>query len=282
MKFLHNYKNVLTGLFAFSIFFSCIVFLQISYDKSVRLKNFYELETEKYVLPASVIRYLSFGFNNVLADFYWITIIQDLSEWNHNNTFYIEEYRNLVTLDPKFSYPYLFGILTTTSKKYPESPDKFEPIANIGIQNLPYNWEIPFYLASSFNLIKNYPKASNYIELAITRPIVPTAVQTLYNSYIKRNLAEQSTSQAFIKTIYDTTDSETTKKILKQNMAINDITQALESVVRSYKQQFGIYPKSLSDLVNKNLLRISPELEQNFHITIDDKNGNIEVLSKNK
>ncbi len=281
-NFFKKYKNALPVVVLCTILFTALILLQSRYDSNVELKNFYDPRITKHVLPASIVKNLSFGFKNFLADVYWINIIQDLASWDRTDDFYIEEYRNLATLDPQFAYPYLFGILTVTSKKYPDGLDKIEPIINIGIQHIPYNWEIPFYLGTAFNLIKKYDSALHYIGIAVSRPAAPNGVHEVYNRYVKRILSGDNASQAFIKTIYDTTESATTKKIIEQGMVIDDLTRGLQSIVDIYKNKYGKYPTSVDDMVARKIIKVSPELQNQFNITIDKNTGIVEIIPKNK
>ncbi len=282
MNFLRkNKKNIPIVFFYFFLFF-LIAFFQIMYDKNVELKNFYTPGIHKHILPASVVKNLSFGFDNFLADVYWINIVQDLADWDRKNDFYIEEYRNLAMLDPQFSYPYLFGILTVASKRFPNGLNKMEPIANVGIQHLPYNWEIPFYLGTQFHLLQNYTKAFYYIEIAASRPIIPDSVYYAYTKYSQKKITGNSASKEFIKTMYDTTKSTTTKKILKQGMILSDLTQAMQIIVENYKTKFGMYPKSVDEMVEHNMIEVTPALKKEFIVTIDKNTGVVEILPKNR
>lgn len=280
LSFKKQNKNAAQIILYFLLFISIVV-LQRKYDGIVHPEIIYGGEIKKYVLPSSFVSNFSFGFKNILADMYWISIIQDLPGWNHKDSFYIQEYKNLVTLDPKFSYPYLFGVLTVSTKLHPGSTEMIEPIANIGIQSLPYNWEIPYYLGVQFNLIKNYDKALHYIEIAATRPIIPDVVRSVYRAYAKKTLTGDAASRAFIKTIYDTTESKTTKKIIEEGMVISDMTQIVKNVSEKYKIKYGKYPSSFQELINKEMIRVTPGLQEEFRVTINQNTGEVEITPKN-
>lgn len=281
MKYLKRYKYTILGIFFGVFLFACVAVLQTKYDKIVHPRLVINVKVTKRIMPANVVKNFSFGFRNVLADYYWINIIQDLPGWDRTDDFYIDEFRNLVTLDPKFSYPYLFGILTISIKTDPKSVEKVEPIANVGINALPYNWEIPFYLATTFNLVKNYEKALEYVEIAVTRPIIPESVAHAYKSFSKKVITGDNATRSFVQTIYDTTESQTTKKIIREGMVIGDLTQSIKKVVDDFKNIYGRYPNSLDELVEKNMIQILPALKSEFNVLIDKNTGDVEITPKN-
>lgn len=280
MKLFELYKRILPLLF-FCVCLYTAITIQTKYDSIVHPEVLWGKVTTKFVLPSSFVSNFSFGFRNILADFYWITIIQDLPEWNGKAPFLIEEYTNLVTLDPKFEYPYLFGILTVSNKQRKGSTELIEPLAKLGIRNLPYNWEIPYYLGVQFNLIKNYEKALAYITIAASRPIVPDLIHSVYTSFSKKTLQGDDATRAFIQSIYDTTESKTTKKIIEEGMVVSTITKQITDTVLVYKKIYGKYPTSLQDLVDQKLLTVSPALEKEFTVTINKATGVVEILPKN-
>lgn len=285
MNFFNTYKNKALFIFFVILLLLSAVLLQKKYDDIVHPRFIFKTET-KYILPSSVVSNLSFGFKNILADLYWVKAIQDFSVWDGKDSFYLQEYKNIVALDPYFSYPYLLGILTFTSKSVNDKNgelsllETIEPTIQIGIKNLPNNWEIPFYMGTGFQLTKNPEKALYYLKIAASNPEAPERVQAIYKSYLKNTLTGEAASRAFIKTIYETTESETTKKILKENVLINDLTEILENLVATYKEKYGFYPNSIDDLVKRKLIQSSTALKADFNITINRNNGEVKITPK--
>lgn len=289
MSFPNNYKNKILGSVLFLFLFISVIWLQHNYDKIVHPNILFTTET-RYIMPASVVKNFSFGFRNVLADFYWVSIIQDFSIWDGKDPFYLREYENLSTLDPKFAYPYLLGILTFTSKgvnnknfsskEASSNVETIEPIAQIGMKNLPDNWEIPFYMGTAFQLTKTPDKALYYLKIAASKPNIPDSVRSVYNSYLRNLVTGDNASKAFVQTIYETTESKTTKKILKEGIIIKDLTQVIEVIVKNYKTKYGVYPTSIDDLVQNKMIRVGTELKNEFNIKIDKNTGNVEITSK--
>jgi hypothetical protein len=285
MKVLTTSKNKAYKTLLGISFFGCIVAFtivtQLRYDALARPEqDDYAIKITKHVMPSNIVRNFSFGFRNILADFYWISVIQDLPGWDRDDDFYIQEYENLATLDPKFEYPYLFGILVVSSKSFATSTNQIEPVANIGIQNLPYNWEIPFYLGTQYHLQKNYQKAFRYIHIAASRPIIPKSVRNLYSVYGTRNLPKDQATQALIGTIYQTTTSTTTREVIKTDMEIRELTEQFQKQIGSFKTRTGRIPESFDELVKNGLLVIDEYVTEKFTLEYNNKTG--EVLIKQK
>ncbi|MCF7898598.1 MAG: hypothetical protein K9L31_01460 [Candidatus Pacebacteria bacterium] len=279
----NKYKLILLISFAFLLLSAATI--QKKYDNIVHPNILFKTET-RYILPTSVVLNFSFGFNNIMADLYWVRAIQDFAIWDGTDPFYLQEYKNIAALDPKFSYPYLLGILTFTSRSVNDvngnisTLDTIEPTIKIGIENLPDNWEIPFYMGTGFQLAKNPEKALYYLKIAATNPKAPEIVPSVYKSYLRNTLTGEAASRALVKTIYETTESETTKKILEKNVIINDLVEVLQNVVNTHKSKYGYYPSSIDDLVARKLIQSSVELKSDFNISINRYTGEVKVVAK--
>lgn len=269
----------------------CLVLLfagaitQTRYDKIMHPHFMFTTET-KYILPSSVITHASFGFKNILADLYWVKAIQDFSTWDGKDPFYAQEYKNIATLDPFFSYPYLLGILTFTSRATTDKNaasstlNQIEPVIAIGMKTLPKNWEIPFYMGTGYQLNKMPEKALYYLKIAAEKELAPERVKSVYTSYLKRTLTGDNAAKEFIKTIYETTESETTKKILEDGIATENLTQVIQMIAASYKNKFGVYPRSVDDLMAAKMILHGDALQARFTIKISRTTGKVEVTAK--
>lgn len=288
MKFFTTNISKLSVVIFLLLLLASAALLQKKYDAIVHPQIVFTTET-RYILPTFIVKNFSFGFKNILADLYWVRAIQDFSIWDGTDPFYLQEYKNITTLDPAFSYPYLLGILTFTSRSVNDKNGKMttletlEPTIALGMKSLPDNWEIPFYLGTGFQLTKNPEKALYYLKIAASHPDAPERIHNAYTTYLKNTLTGKSASGTdLVKAIYETTSSETTKKILKEGVMINDLTDIIKTVVASYKNKYGIYPSSLNDLINRKMIRedAGPELKNNYNIVINSNTGNVTITAR--
>lgn len=234
-----------------------------------------------YILPESVMSYIHFGFRNVLADYYWITAIQNsgLSIF-HRNTF-LNYYYNITTLDPHFSYPYTFAILWLPNKKLPGSLEAVVPLAERGISAIPDNWEIPYYLAFQYQIIeKSFDKTGKYLAIAASRKDVPDMVKNAYRGFIKRLDRDSDYSEELLKVAYETTKNVSLKRFAADQLFVSYLTKAINSSLSTYKKKYGVYPNSLEELAKVKILSVPPEYYQKFDIAYASRFGNVSITIK--
>jgi hypothetical protein len=237
------------------------------------------------LLPPQILPYISFGFTNLITDFYWIRAIQDFVAWNGKEGFFIGYFKNITTLDPKFEYPYLFSILTIPQNKNVKTLDVVAGIAQKGIQAIPTSWQIPFYLGTQYYLFtKHYDPAEQYLALAAKKPGAPQGASLVYATFVSRTVGKgvssYKTSQDLIKVIYDTTDNEMIKKLSGKGIQAGVVTQALEKGILAYKTKYQRYPKNVNELIAVNFVLLPQALLDNFTIEINQRNGNFKIAEK--
>lgn len=291
MNFFTRIKRVTPLLLIVSLLGIAIV-AQIKYDSIKHPRILFTTET-RYILPSSIVTNFSFGFRNILADLYWIKAIQDFSIWDGKDPFYLSEYKNIAALDPKFTYPYLLGILTFTTKSVREKNnatstlETIEPVIESGIKSLPDNWELPFYLGTGFQLTDNTEKALKYLKLASSYENAPERIRNVYKVYLKNTLtgktaAGKDISRDLVKAIYETTESETTKKMIAESVRIGDLTEILEGVALEHKKKYGYYPSSIFELAAHKMLMKEDLLNKQFKIVINQNTGKVTVTIRKK
>lgn len=290
MNFLSKKKSTLSSAFIIVCLLGVAATVQLRYDEIMHPHIIFTTET-RHILPAQIVKNFSFGFRAILADLYWVKAVQDFSIWDGTDPFYLQEYRNIAALDPKFSYPYLLGILTFTSRSVNDKQgtlstlETLEPTIQIGIENLPNNWEIPFYMGTGFQLTKNPEKALKYLALAASHEEAPELIHTVYTSYLKNILMGKhadgkNISNDLISAIYETTESETTKKMLEDSIKVANLTEALEGITKAFHSKYGYYPSSLNELASHNMLKVTDLLTKEFRITINQNTGKVTVTPR--
>ena len=251
-------------------------FLQLRYD-AIKLERFNLRAPEhRYVMPAPIVRHFAFGFQNVLADYYWVTTIQALNKWDRKDTYFPEYFRIISALDPRFSYPYIFATLVVPNRINKESLTWLSEISEIGMRALPENWEIPFYTGMEHYVVgKSSERAVHYLEIAASKSSAPEYVRTTYGIHLMRDATEYEKSRALFTTIYETSDNDETKKIVKERIALLDLIEMLEKASLAYNVKYHAYPASIQDLAKAGLIQLPPELIGKFSIGIDSNTGKV-------
>jgi tetratricopeptide (TPR) repeat protein len=258
------------------LLFGEAIIAQIRFDNVQQ--EYFDLHApvHRFAMPAPVVRHLAFGFENVLADYYWITALQDLNKWDRRDAYYPEYFRIISNLDARFEYPYMFAILTVPSRRNPDTLSWLAEIAQKGMETFPENWQIPFYVGVQYHVVgKSYEQAAHYLEIAAAKKASPEVVHTTYGIYLMHDKSEHERSRALFSTIADTTDNETTKQLAKERIALLDVIQTLEQAVEKYKLKYKVYPASLSDLVEKHFVELPPDLVKKFPLRIDQSTGSV-------
>ncbi len=277
----------LTGVLILSLI-GVITFIQVSHDRlgppfTTKLKL-----AKRNLLPPQILPYISFGFNNILSDMYWIRAIQDFVAWNGKESFYISYFKNITTLDPRFEYPYLFAILAIPQNKNVSTLDDIAKISKNGIQSIRDGWQIPFYLGTQYYLFtRNYEPAESYLAIASTKKSAPDGVYLVYSTIAGRNSPKPIRSdedariaRSLLKVIYNSTDNETTKKIVAKGLQEDLIYSMIEKGILAYKEKNRKYPQSIEDMEASHFIRLPEEFKEVFTITIDQKNGSFKVLER--
>ncbi len=267
-----TYRTAVAVLLCLS-FLSLSVFAQHTYDASQHADP--RAPVHKFVLPASVVQYTAFGFRSVLADTYWVMAIQDYLKWDSVDTYYPEYFSIISALDPKFEYPYLFGILTIPSEKVLRSKEWLEKLVDRGAMALPNDWNIPFSAAVEYHTVwKDVASATGLLRRAVAIPDSPEIVQRTYAIYLMRKGTDYEQSRALLTAIRDTSDNPETKRIIEEKLTLLDYLELLTRASQTYKERFGSYPVSVERLVGALHILPLPEDLKKYPVAIDLSTGN--------
>lgn len=261
------------------LFLCVIVSVQLAYDRVAPPFQVRTKESRKDLLPALLLPYMHFGFSSILADMYWIRMIQDHVTWDGKRTFFIDYFKNITTLDPRFEQPYLFAIWAIPSDRSDIARlDEVAQIADKGIDTIPASWRIPYYLGTQYYLFtKTYDKAKEYLRIAAEKKDAPPGVYLNYSSFVINDVKGYRASYDLVKVIYDTTTDETLKKILAAGLEKDVINTMIERGILAYKTTTGEYPSNLEQLVEKNFVSLPSTFLEQFAVTFDKKTGGFRI-----
>ncbi len=148
MTFLKKSQNIAITILALGIFFSGVGYANTMLWEGIKKRQISSLEMEGIVPDGEKMKPLLFGFDNLVADMYFIKTIQYLGDniWSEDRkTLY--PYLDLVTdLDPHFSRAYKYGLLLLPEEgKF----DETEQLIEKGIEKNSEDWRV-FYNAGYF------------------------------------------------------------------------------------------------------------------------------------
>ena len=271
------------------LLFILVITFQIKYDRLQPPFTTRLTLAKRNLLPEQILPYVSFGFNNVLADFYWIRSIQDFVAWNGKEGFFIGYIKNITTLDPRFEFPYQFAILAIPQSSQKEkdlsSLEQIVPIAKKGIDAIPTSWTIPFYLGTQYYIFtKQYTPAVDYLKIAAERPGSPQGASLLYATFIARSSGTYKDStkniQELLKIIYNNTDNETLKKLSGKGIQIQVVAKAIAHAELAYKTTFKKFPSSVEELLEQHFLALPDGFLDDFTVTITPTTGSFRIKER--
>lgn len=201
-------KKIFSALVVFFLF-AGIALAQYEYDR-VRPS---QPEIPLSPLPSSVLRSLDLGLHSTLASFLWLKVIQDVGTWLGEFDRVDRDIRLINDVDPKFSYPYAFAVILLPELGHIDAAIE---IGKRGIENVPNDWQIPYYLAADYHIYKKDRKnAAYYFDVAARAPDAPERIAHVAKTYGTGN----DTLQEMIliwEGIYETSRDEITKERARQ------------------------------------------------------------------
>lgn len=226
----------------------------------------------------SVLKVLSMGQNQALADYLWISTIQYFGTGNPYGKYPAlgGMLQKITDLDPKFAYPYQFGLVVLPFMDQTDSAIKLGEKAMIEIPN---NGLLTYYLASDYHLNKkDYAKASYYYEKASNLPDAPLAARSLAavtKSQINSTVDDRLAAAYFWQVVAEkATDVDSKERAINWYNHMLIVYQ-LEKASEQYKKDLGSYPATLEDLVKAKYVSQIPKSPIQRKLVLNPETGKI-------
>lgn len=263
-----NVRRVLS-LVVIVALLGCAALFQYAYDQD-RVRN---PVADPPVLPVGFIKAFDLGLHSATAGLLWTNrVMTELPFLPYGFARYASDLAVVNQLDPRLSIPYYWSVLILPDTRFPERIDEAIAIGDRGIKTADQDWRLAFYLAMDYALYKDdYAKAALYFDMAARMPGIPETQKTFSENYglIPKTREAAKQMWAFL---YQTSGDETTKqRALLHIERFNDL-DVLEYAAKLYKQKYGAFPKTISDMVSGGILRSVPQDPFGFPFTID-QNG---------
>lgn len=255
--------------------FALAIVIQMQFE---RWYGAYQRDVQVPFVPSpAVVERFSFGFKNFAADFFWLEAIQYTVRWFGRNDA-LPRYLDVATsLDPRFKYPYLFTGLVIPDKRWGYM-EETRRIMERGMQALPDDWEIPFYLATAFHIHgRNTDEALRYITIAAAKPGAPDVVKRSQAIYAAR-VGDLASARAFFITIQETAESEYSRNVSADWLKRLDVLDDLQRRIFTYRDRYGKIPDSLGELRRVGLWQRTPPELVGFEIRVQQKTGVIQFM----
>jgi tetratricopeptide (TPR) repeat protein len=161
----------------------------------------------------------------------------------------------ITQLDPKFEYPYEFGLVVLP---FMDQTDMAIKLGERAQKEIPNNGLLSYYLASDYHLYKkDYAKAAKYYQLASTQPGSPTAAKTLAATalgQVDNSIDDRLVAAEFWKTVFDSTSDPDRKELAARWYKQMQDIYAIEKAAIAYKAKTGSFPHTQTDLVQAGFI----------------------------
>ena len=223
--------------------------------------------SEPVVPSNATVKAIDLGLDNAAADFYWLSAIQYLGGGQSRTNEKLADYLFLSTsLDPKFSYPYAFGVLILPSVN---QTDRGIELAKTGLEKAEPDWEIPYYLATTYHIDKNdTASAAKYFDLAAHTPNAPANIARVAATYGSRPDLRSQT-EAIWQGIYDNSTDSVVKERAGNYLIHFQLLDFLENSAKEYQKRYGKLPTTPQDLVSGKILISIPADPLGFEYAFD-------------
>ena len=212
--------------------------------------------------PPEYLKMMSFGYDQVAADLLWLKSLQLLGANNLTEKEYEWLYQALnaiTTLDPQYAYAYQTGAIILSELAH--RVDLSNKLLEKGLKHLSSNWQIPFYLGyNHFFFLQNYRQAADYMAMASILPGHPSYL-TNVATRLYAEVGQVEVALNLIIPVWQHTQDSQLKTSLERRireLIIERDIHRLEDAVRQYRASHGVYPPTLSAMVEKRFLQSVP------------------------
>jgi len=205
----------------------------------------------------------SLGYSGLLADIYWMRVVQYLGGKHHEDAAEMKALAPLLdiatTLDPNLVIAYEWGSTFLDQPPPVGAGDERAAIAlgRKGIKNNPDNWRLYFSLGFIQYLGQHdYLGAAHTLEEASRLPHAPPVLK-----FVAAKMMTQAGSIETARYMWQSIYNESQDKDIKNNamlhldsFAVDEQVPKLESLITRFRQRFGRNPISWQELVSVGAL----------------------------
>lgn len=265
------------------ILITLLVFATLTYATQLRIDDSrgsgVKVEKFTYLPKGDYLRPVVIGFDQIVADIYWLRAIQVTgepiissmeSEWIYNCLDLV------TTLDPRFDYAYQVGgiVLSTISNNI----EKSNALLEKGLRENPMIWQIPFYLGFNyFYHLNDYKTAAYYMTKASELPGHPQYLPKL-TARLYVEAGEPDVGLEFLARMYNQTDDEKVRGALERRIKevmVERDARILEEAITKFKEIYGSYPGNLNELMDKEILSGIPQEPFGGYYYFDTETGKV-------
>jgi hypothetical protein len=276
------------GRWAFVLLVPVVPFVQRQLDERF---GAYRAQEEALYLTGPQLRRLSPGFEELMADLYWLRTVQYYGGqrlWGGGRYELLAPLVDIVTdLDPRLEIAYRYGAIFLCEKPPVGAGECERGIALLekGVRNNPLNWrlrqDLGFFL---FTFLDDAKRGAEILQEAARLPGAPFWLDALAAQILYKG-GDRETSRRIWKGMYDQAEEGPMKfNALAHLRYLDALDEAdeLARLVRLYEQRTGHKPDSLDQLRSAGLLRRPPVDPSGAPFSYDRETGTVKIDRKSE
>jgi hypothetical protein len=231
------------------------------------------------------VRTLSRGFEDLMADLYWLRTVQyygrEKLESDKGFELLLPLTNITTTLDPRFEIAYRYGAIFLAERPPHGAGDPEAAIRLLekGIAWSPHSWRLLWDLgALQFFTLKDARKAAATLLEASKVQGAPYWLETLAGSMLIQG-GEHQTARLIWSRMYEQTEGAMKANALQQLRRIDalEVAGKLEELARTFEARTGRKPGTLDELRQAGLLRIVPSDPTGVPFDYDPRTGAVTI-----
>ncbi len=253
-------------LIGIAVYLSILAVLLVFYGfsrsrvEAYRTDYAYRLHAAASPLPMEAIKALSGEFKGMVANYLLLEAASFIGSKQKGTPEDWDAVARLLdqssSLDPYFRQTYRLAQSTL-----PWLANEFDTTVRIlerSKKHLPWDWQPGFYLGFDYFYFRNDNLTASKILMETSRvPKAPLTLATLA-SRLASKAGQTRAAIDFLTAIYENTDDENTKELLKKRIIALNGVEILNAAVSRFHKQFGRLPDKLSELADKAILPSLP------------------------
>jgi len=220
----------------------------------------YRLQVSAAPIPPMLLKALGGEFKGLLANYFFLeaatfvggnTAVSD-KEW----AAVARLLEQSSVLDPYFKQTYSFaqGVLPW----HAERVDQTMVILERSREHRTWDWLPGFFMGfNHFYFSKDYDAASQALMAASRVPDAPPALAT-WAARLASQAGQYQTALEFLEGMYESTEDENQKDMIKERIVAVQGAYVLQQAVDRFRDQYGSYPISLDELIDRDILSEIP------------------------
>ena len=276
------------GRWAFVLLVPVVPFVQRHIDTSLGV---YRAQEEVLYLTGKQLRRLSPGFEDLMADLYWLRAVQYYGSqriWGGGHYELLAPLIDVVTdLDPRLEIAYRYGAIFLSEKPPVGAgePQAGVAILEKGVRNNPLNWRLRQDLGFLiFTFLGDAKRGADVLMEAARLPGAPFWLESLAAQILYRG-GDRETSRRIWKGMYEQAEEGPMKYNALAHLRYLDAldeAEALTRLVRTYEERTGRRPDSLDQLRAAGLLHGAPVDPSGAPFVYDRETGRVSIDRKSE